>query len=161
MRKMKQLLALLLAATLVVGSFAGCTQSGGEESSGTKAESTVSGDTSAEASDTDAEEEPAIKATAVSYSKAGKYTTTVTSDKVDLSGIKSENVEVRYIDPDFIPEGTSSAPVEEAADEVSTEATTEAAAEATESIKLEDYYTLLAKVESVKAVDRTAARRTK
>ena len=65
------------------------------------------------------------------------------------------------MDPDFIHEDASSAPVEEAADEVSTEATTEAAAEATESIKLEDYYTLLAKVESVKAVDRTAARRTK
>ena len=71
----------------------------GKESSGTKAESTVSGDTSAEASDTDEEEEPAIKATTVSYSKAGKYTTTVTSDKVDLSGINAENVKVRYSDP--------------------------------------------------------------
>ena len=154
-RNFKRVLALLLAATMAIGTFAGCTQSGGEESSGTKAESTVSGDNSAYANDTDAEE-PAIKATAVSYSKAGKYTTTVTSDEVDLSGIKAENVEVRYMDPDFIHEDASSAPVEEAADEVSTEATTEAAAEATESIKLEDYYTLLAKVESVKAVDKNS-----
>jgi len=99
MRKMKQLLALLLAATLAVGSFAGCTQSGGEESSGANAESTVSGDTSAEASDTDAEEESAIKATAVSYSKAGKYTTTVTSDEIKLNGLTAENVEVRYANP--------------------------------------------------------------
>ena len=77
---------------MAIGTFAGCTQSGGEESSGTKAESTVSGDTSAEASDTDAEEEPAIKATAVSYSKAGKYTTTVTSDKIKLNELTAENV---------------------------------------------------------------------
>ena len=98
MRRMKQLLALLLAATLAVGSFAGCTQSGGEESSGTKAESSAAGESSAEAADTAEEAEPAIKATTVSFSKSGKYTTTVTSDKVDLSGITAEDVEISYVD---------------------------------------------------------------
>ncbi len=97
-RNFKRVLALLLAATMAIGTFAGCTQSGGEESSGTKAESSAAGESSAEAADTAEEAEPAIKATTVSFSKSGKYTTTVTSDKVDLSGITAEDVEISYVD---------------------------------------------------------------
>ena len=91
-RDFKRVLALLLAATMAIGTFAGCTQSGGEESSGAKAESSAAGESSAEAADTAEEAEPAIKATTVSFSKSGKYTTTVTSDKVDLSGITAEDI---------------------------------------------------------------------
>ena len=90
-RNFKRVLALLLAATMAIGTFAGCTQSGGEESS-------AAGESSAEAADTAEEAEPAIKATTVSFSKSGKYTTTVTSDKVDLSGITAEDVEISYVD---------------------------------------------------------------
>ena len=44
----------------------------------------------------EANENP-IKATSVKFSKSGQYTTTVTSDKVDLSGINADNVEISYI----------------------------------------------------------------
>ena len=98
MKKCKTKLIAALLATLMIFSFAGCTQSGGEESSGAKAESSAAGESSAEAADTAEEAEPAIKATTVSFSKSGKYTTTVTSDKVDLSGITAEDVEISYVD---------------------------------------------------------------
>lgn len=136
-KNVKRVLALLLAATMAIGTFAGCTQSGGEESSGAKAESSISGESSAEASDTDAEEEPAIKATTVSFSKSGKYTTTVTSDQVDLSGITAENIVVRC--------AVTNAPI---TTEASTEASTDDKAE---EITMKDLFPLKAKVESVKA----------
>lgn len=85
------------------------------------------------------EEKAAITATAVKFSKDGKYTTTVSSEKVDLSGVNEENVEVRYLDM----EAASKA-------EEATDATTET----TEEIKIEDVYPLSAKVESVKAADK-------
>ena len=91
------------------------------------------------------EETAAITATAVKYTKSGQYTTTVSSKNVDLSGITADNVEVRYFDPTADPE---------AAESESTEVATEATTETTEEVKLEDFYPLSAKVESVKAADK-------
>lgn len=91
------------------------------------------------------EETAAITATAVKYTKSGQYTTTVSSKNVDLSGITADNVEVRYFDPTADPEATESE---------STEVATEATTETTEEFKLEDFYPLSAKVESVKAADK-------
>lgn len=129
-KTLKRVISLLLAVVLVVGTFAGCGKSNKED-------------------------EAAITATAVKYTKSGQYTTTVSSKKVDLSGITADNVEVRYMDPDFVPEGTSSESVEEATEEGTTEAATEATtAAADEKVNPEETYTLLAKVESVKAADK-------
>ena len=64
------MISLLLAVVLVVGVFAGCGKSNKEETA-------------------------VITATAVKYAKSGQYTTTVSSKKVDLSGITADNVEVR------------------------------------------------------------------
>ncbi len=50
-----------------------------------------------------------ITATAVKYTKSGQYTTTVSSKKVDLSGITADNVEVRYLDLTAAPEANSEA----------------------------------------------------
>ncbi len=130
MKKTKQILALLLAVLMILPTLAAC-------------------------SHTDEKLEDAITATPVQYSKSGKYTTTVSSKEVDLSGITADNVEVRYMDPDFIPEGTSSGYAKEVSEETSTEATTEATTEAAaEKVNPEKIYTLLAKVESVKASDK-------
>ena len=121
----KRVISLLLAVVLVVGTFAGCGKSNKEETA-------------------------AITATAVKYTKSGQYTTTVSSKKVDLSGISADNVEVRYFDPTADPEAAEAESTEAATEEVTTEATTEP----TEEIKLEDVYPLSAKVESVKAADK-------
>ena len=72
-KAMKKVISVLLALVLVVGTFAGCGKSNKEETA-------------------------AITATAVKFSKSGHYTTTVSSKKVDLSGINANNVEVRYLD---------------------------------------------------------------
>ena len=69
----KRVISLLLAAVLIVGTFAGCGKSD--------------------------KNEPAITASAVKFSKSGKYTTTVSSKKVDLSEINADNVEIRYTEP--------------------------------------------------------------
>jgi len=76
------------------------------------------------------ENEAAITATPVKYSRSGNYTTTVSSENIDLSGITAENVEVRSLDPAAVPDNSGS-----------------------ESAKtgIENVYTLSAKVESVKA----------
>ena len=117
MRKMKRLLSLVLTLVMTVSIFTAC---GGNK-------------------ENKEEEKAAITATAVKFSKDGKYTTTVSSEKVDLSGVNEENVEVRYLDM----EAASKA-------EEATDATTET----TEEIKIEDVYPLSAKVESVKAADK-------
>ena len=44
--------------------------------------------------------EPDIVASNIKYDENGKYTTSVTSDKVDLSGITANDIEVRYINYD-------------------------------------------------------------
>ena len=116
-KTIKRVISVLLAIVLVVGTFAGCGNS--------------------------KKDEPPIKATAVKYTKSGQYTTTVSSKKVDLSGVTVDNVEVRYLDLTADPEAES------------TEAATEeATTETTEEIKLEDVYPLSAKVESVKAAGK-------
>ena len=120
-KAMKKVISVLLALVLVVGTFAGCGKSNKEETA-------------------------AITATAVKFSKSGHYTTTVSSKKVDLSGINADNVEVRYLDLT-----ADSAAAKAESTEVATE---EATTEATEETKLEDVYPLFAKVESVKATDK-------
>ena len=103
-KTIKRVISVLLAIVLVVGTFAGCGNS--------------------------KKDEPPIAATAVKFSKSGQYTTTVSSKKVDLSGVTADNVEVRYLDPTADPEAES------------TEAT------------IEDFYPLSAKVEGVKAAGK-------
>ena len=120
-KAMKKVISVLLALVLVVGTFAGCGKSNKEETA-------------------------AITATAVKYTKSGQYTTTISSKKVDLSGINADNVEVRYLDLT-----ADSAAAKAESTEVATE---EATTEATEETKLEDVYPLFAKVESVKATDK-------
>ena len=120
-KAMKKVISVLLALVLVVGTFAGCGKSNKEETT-------------------------AITATAVKYTKSGQYTTTVSSKKVDLSGINADNVEVRYLDLTADPAAAKAESTEVATEEATTEAT--------EEPKLEDVYTLFAKVESVKATDK-------
>ena len=74
MKKMKQILALMLAVLMLVPALAACKQNTDET-----------------------ENEAAITATPVKYSRSGKYTAAVSSENVDLSGITVENVEVRYM----------------------------------------------------------------
>ena len=80
MKRLKQMLALLLAMIMIFSVLTAC----GEPQSATPDE---------------AEIESSIIATAVQYAKSGKYTTTVTSDKVDLSGATAENIEIRCAVP--------------------------------------------------------------
>lgn len=126
-KTVKRAVSLLLAIVLVVCTFAGCGESGKK-----KVE--------------------AITATAVKFSKTGQYTTTVSSKKVNLSGITAENVEVRYADT------TTSLNTEEALTEGVTEAAAEAAtdtdAQSAENVKIEAIYPLCAKVDSVKAKEK-------
>ena len=74
MKKMKQILALMLAVLMLVPALAACKQNTDET-----------------------ENEATITATPVKYSRSGKYTAAVSSENVDLSGITVENVEVRYM----------------------------------------------------------------
>lgn len=74
MKKMKLILALFLAVLMLVPALAACKQDTGET-----------------------ENEAAITAAPVKFSKSGKYTAAVSSENVDLSGITVENVEVRYM----------------------------------------------------------------
>ncbi|MBR4450722.1 MAG: hypothetical protein IKS39_02680 [Clostridia bacterium] len=120
-KSVKTLISILLVAAMLIGTLAACGKSNKEETT-------------------------AITATAVKYTKSGQYTTTVSSKKVDLSGINADNVEVRYLDLT-----ADSAAAKAESTEVATE---EATTEATEEPKLEDVYTLFAKVESVKATDK-------
>ena len=77
MRNVKRIAALLLSAVVLVSALASCRQ---------------------DAKETTADEKT-ITATSVSYSKSGRYTTTVSSENVDLSGLSIDNVEVRYANP--------------------------------------------------------------
>ena len=82
MKRFKQMLALLLAAVMVVSTLAACGEKKDDQPAPTEAVA-----------------ENFITATAVQFSKSGAYTTTVTSDTVDLSGVKAEQIEVLYYDP--------------------------------------------------------------
>ena len=115
-KTMKRVISLLLAAVLIVGTFAGCGKSD--------------------------KNEPAITASAVKFSKSGQYTTTVSSKKVDLSGINAKTVEVLYDDPSIVLEGAS-------ADE-----TVAASSNEELSADIENGNNLTAKVDSVKAIDK-------
>lgn len=76
MKNAKKLLALFLALVMLVSTLAAC----GEKT----------------AAPDEAEHEINITATAVKYSKSGEYTTTVSSEKVDLSGVTADKIEVQY-----------------------------------------------------------------
>ncbi|MBE6719253.1 MAG: hypothetical protein E7571_01180 [Ruminococcaceae bacterium] len=118
-KTVKRVISLILAAVLVVSTFAGCGKSN-------KAE------------------EPLITATAVKYSKSGKYTTTVSSEKIDLSGIDADSVEVWCTDPDIVLEQASVDSAEASG------AKTESSKEE-QTADLDKLYSFSAKVESVKA----------
>lgn len=110
MRKTKRLLALVLTLVLTVSIFTAC----GENKENKE------------------EEKAAITATAVKFSKDGKYTTTVKSDKYDLSEISAKNVEISYVD-------------------TSTEAADEALLTADSNDKTSETQYVKVKVDSVKA----------
>lgn len=97
MKRFKQLLALLLALVMTVSVLTACGESKTEESDAPEA---------------------AVIATAVPFAKNGQYTTTVTSDTVELKDLTAENVEVLYIDADLyaqaIAEYEKTATVDEA-----------------------------------------------
>lgn len=75
MKNAKRMIALVLALVLAVSVFTACGEKKDEK-----------------------KDEAAITATAVKFSKDGKYTTTVKSDTVDLSKVSAKNVEVSYTD---------------------------------------------------------------
>lgn len=75
MKNAKRMIALVIALVLAVSVFTACGENKDEKKN-----------------------EAAITATAVKFSKDGKYTTTVKSDIVDLSKISVKNVEVSYTD---------------------------------------------------------------
>ena len=94
MKRLNQMLALLLAMILIVSTLAAC---GGQQ----------------DATPDETEVEINIITTPVQYSKSGSYTTTVTSEKVDLSGVTAENIEVLYY---IVPDDTAT-PDETASEE--------------------------------------------
>ena len=81
MKKIKQILALMLAVLMLVPALAACKHNTEETEKNTE---------------NDTEKEEVITATPVKFSRSGKYTTTVTSDDVDLSDITAEDVLVFY-----------------------------------------------------------------
>ena len=105
-KHIKKLLAMMLAVVLTVSALTGCAD---EDSSSVKEnDSTVSSAAQTESKpETDSsqgeepapsdEEAPKIQASAVKFASSGKYTTTVKSEKVDLSGISTDKTEVTYI----------------------------------------------------------------
>lgn len=106
-KHIKKLLAMMLAVVLTVSALTGCAD---EDSSSVKEnDSTVSSAAQTESKpETDSsqgeepapaeeEDKPAITASAVKFASSGKYTTTVKSEKVDLSGISTDKTEVTYI----------------------------------------------------------------
>ena len=78
MKNAKKLLALFLALVMLVSTLAACGENKTDE---------ATGDEAAPA---------AIVATSVKYSKSGEYTTTVSSDKFDLSAVTADKIEVLY-----------------------------------------------------------------
>jgi len=74
-------LAVVMVTTFMATALVGCSKN--------------KGDNTEETPSTEAAE---VQATSVNYAKNGKYTTTISSDKVNLAGLTAENVEVRYID---------------------------------------------------------------
>jgi hypothetical protein len=71
MKNAKRMIALVIALVLAVSVFTACGENKDEKKN-----------------------EAAITATAVKFSKDGKYTTTVKSDTIDLSDISAKNVEI-------------------------------------------------------------------
>lgn len=106
-KTVKRAISLLLVAVLLVGTFSGCIKSNKEE-------------------------EAAITATSIKFTKSGQYTTTVTSKKFDLSSIAADNIEVKYADPN------SNAVIEEGFSE-----------DMSETELIDTLYSLKAKVDSV------------
>ena len=115
MKNLKRFLSLLLVVTLLLTTLAAC-GSGSNKS--------------------------VITATAVKFSKSGKYTTTVKSKKVDLSGINADNIEVRYM----AASADSSVPVVSQGDE---KQTPEEYSEQAIINNIVDLYPSTAKVEGV------------
>lgn len=121
-KTMKKAISVLLAILLVTSIFAGC---------GKK------------------EDEPPIKADAVKFTKSGQYTTTVSSEKVDLSGINADNVEVWYSDPDIVLEKSES-------DKSQTSAAKQSASEEGKNTTSDYSNSLAVKVENVKSIDKNS-----
>ncbi|MBQ6558082.1 MAG: hypothetical protein IJL81_01785, partial [Clostridia bacterium] len=97
----------------------------------------------------EAKTEVAVTATSVKFSKIGKYTTSVSSEKVDLSGITAENIEVRYADP-----YANALTVEELQATAGETADTAESSGTEAETSLEETFPLVAKVDSVKANDK-------
>ena len=108
--KSTKIVALLLAV-IMVASFAATCLVGCKKNKGDNTEETPQ---------TEAVE---VQATSVDYAKDGKYTTTISSDKVSLAGLTAENVEVRYMDASALTVESLSASLEGAAKEPTVEET--------------------------------------
>ena len=76
MKRMKQILALMLAVLMLVPALAACKQNTDET-----------------------EKEEAITASPVKFTKSGSYTTAVNSEELKLSDFTADSVEVRYSNP--------------------------------------------------------------
>ncbi|MBQ6543383.1 MAG: hypothetical protein IJL77_03250, partial [Clostridia bacterium] len=74
-KHIKRAVSLLLVAVLAVGAFSACGKS-------------------------EKEKEPAVTASAVKFSKSGSYVTTLSSDKIDLSGVNADADEISYTTPE-------------------------------------------------------------
>ncbi len=111
MKNAKRMTALILSLSLAASALTAC---GGNadtasssapavssEGTGSSASTASPADSSSASVSTgstsgDPKEENSIKTTPVTYSREGRYTTTVSSDTVDLSGISIDNTEVFY-----------------------------------------------------------------
>lgn len=138
---LRRTIALFMALIMVLGTLTGCSDKNKSQSS---EEST---------SRSDEEKETEIFAANVKFNKAGKYTTTVTSQKADLSGITADNIEVRTIVP-FSGSDPMTADNEE--DNIENNGTDDVKADgadtgAATSLSYEQFYTLTANVDSVTA----------
>ena len=99
----KRIFAFVMALSLCTAELAGCAD---KDNSSSAADSSSIADSSSQTDESMAEggdalpeeeEEPAVIATAVNFSKVGQYTTTVSSEKIDLSGVTADNTEVTFI----------------------------------------------------------------
>lgn len=141
-KRFRRIIAFITALTMCTTTLAGCSDkdnsSSGDDSSSVADSSSQGEETNAEGGDV-LPEEPDILASSITFAKSGSYTTTVSSEKVDLSGLTADNVEVRYIDnaelSDDSEEGAEEAP--------------EAVEEPTYTELVNDIYTLNANVDNV------------